>query len=383
LPDQTSILVVNAGSSSLKLRLLPDNWSALYQEPAVPLATLLAQGLAALTPAQLAGMTAVGHRVVHGGERYTKPTLLTDRVLDEIRQLNPLAPLHNPVNLEAIGAARELLPHLPHVAVFDTAFHATLPPEAFLSGLPRAYYDRYGVRTYGFHGTSHDSVTRRAGKLLGPGRDELRIVSLHLGNGTSAAAVSHGRSIDTSMGFTPLAGLLMGTRTGDLDPGIVLWLLRQGLNADELGRLLQRESGLLGLSGVSNDLRVIHRAIDQGNEHAREALGVYVYRIRKIIGAYAVAMGGLDCIVFTGGAGENDATVRSMVLAGLEWLGVQADAAANTAGQTFISAAGSSVAVLVLPADEEELIAADTRSLLMAGLSTEDDVWFDGNKETH
>jgi acetate kinase len=384
IPDLSAVLVVNAGSSSLKLRLLPGSWSTLIDGPQHGMAAALRQGLGQLTARQLASISAVGHRVVHGGERYTSPVLLDSHVISELERLVPLAPLHNPVNIEAITAAMELLPDLPHVAVFDTAFHASLPPKAFLTGLPRSYYDEHGIRTYGFHGTSHDSVTRRAGELLGTTRNELRIISLHLGNGASAAAVRYGHSIDTTMGFTPIAGLLMGTRTGDLDPGILLHLLRQGNDVGQLERLLQRESGLLGLSGVSHDLRDIHHAARQGDENASQALEAYAYRIRKVIGAYAAALEGVDCVVFTGGAGENDAAVRQQALSGFGWLGLKLDEAANAAGNTRISSADSAVAVLVLPADEEGLIAAQTRELLdTAGFPAGTDLWFDDMKETH
>lgn len=367
-PDtaESGVLVVNAGSSSIKLRLVPNGWSAMTETNGDKMSAAFRATFGRLPAAARASISAVGHRVVHGGERYTSPILIDDDVVSEIERLIPLAPLHNRVNLDGIEAARVALPDVPHVAVFDTAFHRTVPPRAFLTGLPRSYYEQHGIRNYGFHGTSHDSVTRKAAAALGRPREELRIVSLHLGNGASACAVQFGRSVDTSMGFTPLAGLLMGSRTGDLDPGVILHLLRSGMSIDQLDRLLQRESGLLGLSGVSHDLRDIHRAIAAGSEHAREALETYTYRIRKMIGAYAAVMAGADCIVFTAGVGENDAVVREKVLTGLDWLGVHLDSGANNAGAARITTPASRVAALVIPTDEEELIARTTRELLRA-----------------
>ncbi len=383
---ESSVLVVNAGSSSLKVKLVPQGWSGLVERiggeskvkvnsedsPAEGIKNhedafrVLLEHLSANIP--LETITAVGHRVVHGGERYTEPTLLTDEVLDDLEALVPLAPLHNPANLEGVRAALRLLPGVPQVAVFDTAFHSTLPPRAFLYGLPREFYTEQGIRRYGFHGTSHDYVTRRAAELLGRPLTELRLVSLHLGNGSSAAAVAGGRSVDTSMGFTPLAGLLMGTRTGDIDPGVLLYLLQNGMDAGELDTLLNKRSGLLGLSSVSNDMRDVRRAAREGNKAAREAVAVFCYRIRKTIGAYAAAMGGLDAVVFTGGIGENDAETRAGALSGLEFLGIRLDETKNRAGgEGIISAAGSPVRTLVVPTDEEGEIARATLALLRAG----------------
>ena len=372
--EDNRVLVVNAGSSSLKLELFPDKFSlqveriggdavvttsfAEVEAEAIPNhETALKVCLEALGKAvDLETVRAVGHRVVHGGEVYTEPTVITKEVLETLRDLSALAPLHNPANIEGILAARALLPRAFQVAVFDTAFHSTLPPKAYLYGLPHSYY-RQGVRKYGFHGTSHDYVTREAARLLGKPREALKIVSLHLGNGSSAAAVSQGKPIDTSMGMTPLDGLLMGTRTGEIDPGVLLHLLESGMAVSDLTDLLNKRSGLLGLSGVSNDVRDVRAAARSGNEAAQNALAVFCYRIRKTVGAYAAALGGLDAVVFTGGIGENDAATRVEALEGLSFLGVNLDKAKNQAHETIISTAASPVAVLVVPTDEEGMIA--------------------------
>lgn len=375
-------LVVNAGSSSLKLRRLPGDGAVLVDRigegtdgsvrragrevasGAIPdVRAAFAAGLDALGDrAELAGVPVVGHRVVHGG-RHRAPLRVDARALDALGELVPLAPLHNPANIAAIEAARELLPDAVHVAVFDTAFHATLPRRAYLYPLPIRFHDEEAVRRYGFHGTSHDVVSRRLADHLGRDRRELRIVTLHLGNGASAAAVDRGASVDTTMGFTPLEGLMMGTRTGDLDPGIVLYLMRQGRSADEIDRLLNRESGLLGLSGVSNDLRDVHRAADAGDDRAAAALEVYAYRIRKTLGAYAAAMGGLDAVAFTGGVGENDARMRAAVCEGLAFLGVELDPEANRANGPRIGRVGARVETWVVPTDEEGRIAELARAV--------------------
>lgn len=321
-----------------------------------------------LTDGQLqTRIVACGHRVVHGGSRFMQPVLIDDLVVETVSELSRIAPLHNPGGLLGIEAARSELPEVPHVAVFDTAFHATLPAQSYLTGLPWRYYAEEGIRNYGFHGTNHDYVTRRAAELLGRRRQELRIVSLHLGNGASAAAVKFGKSWDTSMGFTPLAGLLMGTRTGDLDPGIILHLLADGLDQSELQELLNRQSGLKGLSGRSNDMRDLRAAAAAGDERSRHAIDVYTHRVRKAIGAGAAAMEGLDAIVFTAGVGENDSQLREDILMGMEWLGVQLSRERNLAGETVITRAGSPVTALVIPADEELMIALQTLEVLRTG----------------
>jgi len=302
--------------------------------------------------------------VVHGGMRFSAPVVIDDAVEAIVEELAQLAPLHNPANLEGIRAARALLPDVGHVAVFDTAFHAGMPQRAFLFGLPMARYREQRIRRYGFHGTSHDYVTRRAAELLGRPRRDLKLVSLHLGNGASAAAVAGGRSIDTSMGFTPLDGLLMGTRSGSIDPGVLLHLLRGGMSVDELDRLLNRESGLLGLSGVSNDMRDVRAAAEGGDDDARAALEVFAYRIAKTVGAYAAAMGGLDGVVFTGGIGEHDADIRRESMRELGFLGLSVDEERNAAHAERISPDGSPVTVNVIATDEERMIAGATAELL-------------------
>lgn len=361
-PVGDSVLVVNAGSSSLKVKAYPAgvrlHVERIGERGGHTHETALEECLA-----RLAGEggdyapAVVGHRVVHGGTRYTAPTVVDDEVEAGIAALCDLAPLHNPANLAALRAARRLLPRATHVAVFDTAFHATLPRRAYLYGLPLAYAER-GLRRYGFHGTSHDYVTREAARLLGRRREELRIVSLHLGNGASGAAVDRGEVVDTSMGLTPLEGLLMGTRSGDVDPGLILHLLREGMSPSELDDLLNRRSGLAGMSGVGNDMRDVRAAAARGSDAAAAALEVYVYRVRKLVGAYAAAMGGLDAVVFTGGVGENDPATRAAALEGLGFLGIELDPAANAAGGPLASAPDSRVAVLVLETDEEVMIAA-------------------------
>jgi acetate kinase len=369
-----STLVVNAGSSSLKVKLLPQNFSFLVErisgESKVKASFVKSENASIKNHAEalrvcletlssqldLIDVQLVAHRVVHGGERYTEPVVLDEAVIAEIESLSNLAPLHNPANLEGIRAARHLLPQATHVAVFDTAFHATFPAKAFLYGLPRKLYEQ-GIRKYGFHGTSHDYVTRQAAPVLGKSREELKIISLHLGNGASAAAVKHGKSVDTTMGLTPLDGLLMGTRAGEIDPGVLLHLLRNGLSVPDLDSLLNKQSGLLGLSGVSNDMRDVRQAAASGNARAKEALEVFCYRITKTIGSYAAAMSGLDTIVFTGGIGENDAQTRAESLTGLEFLGVELDAARNQANETVISGDSSRVKVLIIRTDEEAMMA--------------------------
>jgi acetate kinase len=375
---------VNAGSSSLKARLLPDGPSMLVERIGAegdarvaidgatveerPIGDVHEAFAAALGAADRAGgatadgVTVVGHRVVHGGERFREPTVLNDELLEELDRLSPLAPLHNPANLAGVRAARSLLPHARHVAVFDTAFHADLPRRAYLYGLPIEFYRRYGIRRYGFHGTSHDVVSERLAARLGRPRDQLRIVTLHLGNGASAAAVRYGVSVDTTMGFTPLEGLMMGTRSGDVDPGILLHLLRRGTEVADLDDLLNRRSGVLGLSGVSNDLRDVRAAADAGDETAAAALEAYAYRIRTTIASMAAAMGGLDAVAFTGGVGENDARTRAEACQELAFLGIEIDPDANAAHGPRIGREGAPVETWVIPTDEEGRIAELARA---------------------
>ena len=312
-----------------------------------------------------------GHRVVHGGERFTASVLVDDEVIAAIRSSSHLAPLHNPANLAGIEAVRAVRPALPQVAVFDTAFHQTMPPAAFRYAVPEEWYTRYGVRRYGFHGTSHRFVSERAAALLDRPLGELRLVTAHLGNGCSLAAVREGVSVDTTMGLTPLEGLVMGTRSGDVDPGVFGFLAdRAGLTIDELNDALYTASGLQGLSGVSNDMRTVQAAAAEGDERARLALEVFVHRLAKAIAAMVVGLGRLDALVFTAGIGENSAFVRGQVLARLGFLGLAEDAEANarhgrdTRGR--ISPDGPAVA-MVVPTDEELMIARDTARLTALG----------------
>ncbi len=311
-------------------------------------------------------VSAVGHRVVHGGERFTEGTLVTDDVLTELEKLNPLAPLHNPVNIAGIREARRVFARAPHVAVFDTGFHHTIPAPAHLYGLPHEYAEKKGVRRYGFHGLSHAYVGLAAAQFLKRRAHSLRVISCHLGNGASICAADHGRSVDTSMGFTPAEGLIMGTRCGDLDPGIVTFLQREeGLSAAEADELLNKKSGLLGMSGLSGDMREILKAADAGDARALVALKAYCYRVRKTIGAYIAAMGGVDVIVFTGGVGQGSEVVRALSLQGLRCMGVHLDDDRNSAARGFheisaITSDDSPVIALVVPTDEELMIARET-----------------------
>lgn len=311
-------------------------------------------------------ITGVGHRVVHGGEKFADSVLITDETLAEIEALSDLAPLHNPANIVGIKAFQGILPNVPAVAVFDTAFHQTMPEKSFLYSLPYEYYEKYGVRKYGFHGTSHKYVSERAAELLGRPIEQLRLISCHLGNGASIAAIEGGKSIDTSMGFTPLAGVAMGTRSGNIDPALIPFIMEKtGKTADEVLNVLNKESGLLGVSGISSDLRDLIKASAEGNERAETALEVFASRIHKYIGSYAARMSGVDAIIFTAGIGENSDVVRARVLRGLEFMGVYWDPALNSVQgeEAFISYPHSPVKVMVIPTDEEVMIARDVTRL--------------------
>jgi len=391
------ILVINCGSSSLKYSFYDTTDESrharglverigiagtrhVYHGPKGKLTRELPQGgfaeafkamlgeLAAKETGVISGageVSVVAHRVVHGGERFTEATVITAEVLAHIEALNPLAPLHNPVNVAGIREMQRLFPAVPHVAVFDTAFHHTLPAYAYLYGLPYELYEQQGVRRYGFHGTSHAYVTLRAAQFLKRRLNELELVSCHLGNGSSLCAVDHGRSIDTSMGFTPAEGLIMGTRCGDVDAGILAFLERtKGLTATQSEELLNKKSGLLGLSGVSSDMREVQAAADEGNHRALLALKAYCYRVRKYIGSYVAAMGGLDAVLFTGGIGQGSDMVRALALQGLDCMGITLDPQRNREARGFdevsrISTDDSKVAVLVVPTDEERMMARD------------------------
>jgi acetate kinase len=315
-------------------------------------------------------ITVVGHRVVHGGERFSEAIVIDDKILEELDALSPLAPLHNPVNVAGIKAGQRIFPSVPHVAVFDTAFHSTLPSYAYLYGLPYEYYEKKGVRRYGFHGSSHAYVCLKAAQHLQKRVNELKITSCHLGNGASLCAIDHGRSIDTTMGFTPGEGLIMGTRSGDLDPGVITYLEREeGLTGAQIDQILNKKSGLLGLSGISGDMREVEQAAANGDFRALVALKAFTYRIRKYIGAYLAAMGGLDVLIFTGGIGQGSAGVRSLALQGLQCMGIHLDEQRNREAKGFreicrISTDDSPVTVLIVPTDEERMIARETlRSL--------------------
>lgn len=310
---------------------------------------------------------AVGHRVVHGGEDFSGSVLITDAVIQTLKDNIELAPLHNPPNIKGIVACQNHLPGIPQVGVFDTAFHQKMPPKAYLYGIPYLLYKKYKIRRYGFHGTSHLFVSRRAATLMNQPYEKLKIITCHLGNGCSIAAIDGGVSIDTSMGFTPLEGLLMGTRCGDLDPSIPLHVMgKEELTLAEVNTMLNKHSGLMGISGVSNDMREIIKAMHEGNERARYAFEVFCYRIKKYIGAYAAALGSLDAIVFTGGIGENSVEVRKEVLSNLEFLGIDLDEEKNNLsnGERLITNENSKVKVFVIPTNEELVIALDTAQIV-------------------
>ncbi|KAF0819509.1 MULTISPECIES: acetate kinase [unclassified Cytobacillus] len=304
----------------------------------------------------------IGHRVVHGGEAFNDSAVITDEVLAKIDELSELAPLHNPANITGIKAFQQVLPNVPAVAVFDTAFHQTMPESSFLYSLPYEYYEKYGIRKYGFHGTSHKYVSERAAEMLGRPLEQLRLISCHLGNGASITAIEGGKSIDTSMGFTPLAGVTMGTRSGNIDPALIPFIMEKtGKNADEVLDVLNKKSGMLGVSGFSSDLRDIEIQAVEGNERAELALEVFANRIHKYIGSYASRMYGVDAIIFTAGIGENSDVIRERVLQGLEFMGVYWDPALNKVRgeEAFINYPHSPVKVMIIPTNEEVMIARD------------------------
>ena len=394
-----NILVINAGSSSLKYQLLnPETQQVLAKGLCERIGidgkfTYKPEGKEAVKEADVAMPThneaikavldalvdpgngvigsmkeidAVGHRVVHGGEKFARSVLITEEVMAAIEECNPLAPLHNPANIIGIKACQALMPGTPMVAVFDTAFHQTMPPAAYMYALPYEYYEKDKVRRYGFHGTSHKYVTQRAAEMLGKPIEELKLISCHLGNGSSIAAVDGGKSVDTSMGFTPLAGLPMGTRCGDIDAGILQYLMNKySMDIDKMLNVLNKKSGVEGLSCVSSDFRDLENAAAEGNEKAELAQKKFAYEVRKYVGAYAAAMGGVDAVIFTAGVGENDKVIRAMACQGLEFMGLKLDEAANDVRgkETVISAADSKVKVLLIPTNEELMIAIDTAAL--------------------
>ena len=394
-----NVLVINCGSSSLKYQLIDSETEAVlakglcerigidgrlvYQktgldkeitEAAMPTHKQAIQMVldAIVNPKtgalkSLAEVDAVGHRVVHGGEKFASSVVLTEEVLAQIEECNDLAPLHNPANLIGIRACQELMPNVPMVGVFDTAFHQTMPKKAYLYGLPHEYYEKYKVRRYGFHGTSHDYVSNRAAQLLGKKREDLKVIVCHLGNGASVSAVDHGKCVDTSMGLTPLEGLIMGTRSGDMDPAICDFICqKEGLTSAEMNTVLNKKSGVLGMSGVSSDFRDVEAAANEGNHQAAAALDAFYYRVAKYIGAYTAAMNGVDVVAFTAGVGENNIGGRVEICKYLGYLGTEIDLDKNNVRgeERIISKDGSKVTLMAIPTNEELAIARQTLELV-------------------
>lgn len=315
----------------------------------------------------LSEIDAVGHRLVHGGDKFSESVVITDAVVESVKQCIDLAPLHNPSTLKGVAAVTELIPGVPQVGVFDTAFPQTMPQRAFMYALPYEYYEKYGVRRYGFHGTSHRFVSKRACEFLGLDYNKARIITAHIGNGASMCAIKEGKCIDTTMGLTPTEGLMMGTRVGDVDPGALVFIgEKEGLSMAQLSEVINKKSGVLGVSGVSSDMREIEEAISQGNERAKLALEMYDYRIKKYVGAFTAAMGGLDLLVFTGGVGENQTTTREYVCEDMQYMGIEIDKTLNAkihGDEALLSTKESKVKVVVIPTDEELMIALDTVAL--------------------
>ena len=312
----------------------------------------------------LSEIDAVGHRLVHGGDKFSESVVITDAVVESVKQCIDLAPLHNPSTLKGVAAVTELIPGVPQVGVFDTAFPQTMPQRAFMYALPYEYYEKYGVRRYGFHGTSHRFVSKRACEFLGLDYNKVRIITAHIGNGASMCAIKEGKCIDTTMGLTPTEGLMMGTRVGDVDPGALVFIgEKESMSMAQLSEVINKKSGVLGVSGVSSDMREIEEAISQGNERAKLALEMYDYRIKKYVGAFAAAMGGLDLLIFTGGVGENQTTTREYVCEDMQYMGIEIDKTLNAkihGDEALLSTKESKVKVVVIPTDEELMIALDT-----------------------
>ncbi|WP_416198075.1 MAG: Acetate kinase [Sporanaerobacter sp.] len=394
-----NILVINCGSSSLKYQLIDMNEEkvlakglaerigiegsrikhkttgkeeVIIEKPMSNHKVVLELVLNALVDPEhgaiksMDEISAVGHRVVHGGEKFASSVKIDDKVMKALNECVELAPLHNPPNIMGIEACKELMPNTPMVGVFDTAFHQTMPSSNYIYPLPYELYEKYGIRKYGFHGTSHKYVSKRTAEILEKDIKDLKIITCHLGNGASICAVQNGQSVDTSMGFTPLEGLAMGTRSGDMDPAIIPFIMeKEKLSLEEVNNLLNKKSGVLGISGVSSDFRDIEEAAKNGNERAKLALDVFVNRVKKYIGAYMMLMGGVDAIVFTAGIGENSAEIREMVCSGLEGLNIELDTEKNkTRGkEAVVSKDSSKVKILVVPTNEELMIARDTKEL--------------------
>ncbi len=394
------ILVINAGSSSLKYQLIDmdtenvmakglcerigidgsklnhtpgDADKVVIEKPMNDHADAINMVIEALISKEygvisdMSEISAVGHRVVHGGELFSQSVVITDEVKKAIESCNDLAPLHNPANLIGISACEKAMPGVPQVAVFDTAFHQSMPKEAYMYAIPYKYYENYKVRRYGFHGTSHRYVTQRAAAMIGKKPEDLKIITCHLGNGSSITAVKNGKSVDTTMGFTPLAGVPMGTRSGDIDPAILQFIMnKENIDIDKMNSILNKESGVLGVSELSSDFRDLSAAAKEGNEKAGLAEEMFIYSVKKCIGEYAVAMGGADAIVFTAGIGENNASYRKAMTADMEFMGVAIDDEKNAirGEEVDISAKGATVRTLVIPTNEELMIALDTKDLL-------------------
>lgn len=393
------VLVINAGSSSLKYQLINTTnndviakglcerigieGSKLTHKPAGKEETVIEQPMANHADAiklviaalldekhgvikSMDEIGAVGHRVVHGGEYFNKSVIIDDSVKKAIEACSELAPLHNPANLTGIKACEKVMPGVPQVAVFDTAFHQTMEPKAYLYAIPYELYQKDKIRKYGFHGTSHKYVANRAAQMLGRPIEELKLVTFHLGNGSSVTAVDGGKSVDTSMGFTPLSGVIMGTRSGVIDPAIIPYIMdKEHLSIKEVDKLLNKESGVLGISGISSDFRDLSKEADEGNERAKLALDMFVYSVKRYLGFYACAMGGVDAVVFTAGIGENNGAIRAAIMEGMEFLGAEIDLEKNKGrGEIDISAEGAKVKTLVIPTNEELMIALDTKALV-------------------
>lgn len=393
------VLVINCGSSSLKYQVLDMTDESVLAKGLVERIGMdgsvinhtktgedkivtevpmkdhkdaIAQVLAAVQDAEhgvisdMAEIGAVGHRVVHAGEMYAESVVIDDSVIKALEECVELAPLHNPPNLLGIAACRELMPSTPMVAVFDTAFHQTMPPESYIYAIPYEYYEKYKIRRYGFHGTSHKYVSERAAAMLGKGLSDLKLITCHLGNGASVTAIKNGKVLDTSMGFTPLEGLVMGTRSGDIDPAIVTYIRqKEDLPQGAANEILNKKSGVLGVSGVSSDFRDLEAAVEEGNERAALALRMFAHRVKHYIGAYIAEMNGVDAIIFTAGVGENDISMREIICSDLENLGIDLDPISNKVrGQeTFINTEDSAVKLLLIPTNEELMIARDTFNL--------------------
>ena len=392
------VLVINCGSSSLKYQLIDMDGEKVLCKGLCErigmessMITHEANGHKATTPAifpthteafaevvkkmttgegkcinDVSEIDAIGHRVVHGGEKFKESCLITDEVIETIRELSPLAPLHNPAGILGIEAARKVFGNIPMVAVFDTAFHSTMPPKAYMYAIPYEYYEKYGVRRYGFHGTSHRYVSARCAELMGKPIEELKLISCHMGNGSSICAIDGGKCVDTSMGFTPLVGLPMGTRCGDLDAGVIQFIMNKyGISIDEMLNILNKKSGVLGVSGVSSDFRDLDAAAAEGNDRAQLALDMFHYWVAKVVGSYVAAMNGADAIIFTAGVGENSKSSRAAIAEYFGYLGVTIDPEANSkrGEDIMISTPDSKVKVFVIPTNEELVIARDTKAI--------------------